>query len=250
MFSLEGIMDFNTFKQKTKDAGIKIGLLSKASFQNVCTMIQDDEKLMLGFEIYPEKSTGLVGVAIITEYNFYGQIPQGDKTFQSVTISRSSINNIVFPDKEIKIFKLETTEGFIDIGKILDYKIYTPLKQLLCKGNNSVNIISPEKQDNNINIGDTTKNEVESFYSSFPSQQKEEHKLRCPKCASENIEPIPITKGKTKGFGLGKAAVGGLVLGPLGLAAGVIGMGKGKTTTDIMWICKSCGKQFDKPKNK
>jgi tellurium resistance protein TerD len=75
-----------------------------------------------------------------------------------------------------------------------------------------------------------------------------EKKLRCPKCNSDNIEPMPVTKGKTKGFGLGKAAVGGLALGPVGLAAGVIGMGKGKTKTDIMWICKSCGKQFDKPK--
>jgi tellurium resistance protein TerD len=64
---------------------------------------------------------------------------------------------------------------------------------------------------------------------------------------SDNIEPVPVTTGKTKGFGLGKAAVGGLALGPVGLAAGVIGMGKGKTKTDIMWICKSCGKQFNRP---
>jgi tellurium resistance protein TerD len=74
-----------------------------------------------------------------------------------------------------------------------------------------------------------------------------EKKLRCPKCNSDNIEPVPVTTGKTKGFGIGKAAVGGLALGPVGLAAGVIGMGKGKTKTNIMWICKSCGKQFNKP---
>jgi hypothetical protein len=74
-----------------------------------------------------------------------------------------------------------------------------------------------------------------------------EKKLCCPKYSSDNIEPMPIATGKTKGFGLGKAAVGGLALGPIGLAAGVIGMGKGKTKTEIMWICKSCGKQFNKP---
>jgi len=44
------------------------------------------------------------------------------------------------------------------------------------------------------------------------------------------------------------AAVGGLVLDPIGLAAGVIGMGKGKTNTDIIWVCKSCGHQTNKPK--
>lgn len=61
-------------------------------------------------------------------------------------------------------------------------------------------------------------------------------KLHCPKCGSENIEPMPAVK--TKGFGLGKAAAGGIALGPIGFAAGVIGMGK--TTTEVTWICKSC----------
>jgi transposase-like protein len=68
-------------------------------------------------------------------------------------------------------------------------------------------------------------------------------KLHCPKCGSENIEPLPAVK--TKGFGLGKAAIGGLAFGKVGLAAGVIGMGK--TKTDITWVCKSCAAQFKKP---
>jgi tellurium resistance protein TerD len=100
----------------------------------------------------------------------------------------------------------------------------------------------------------TSKTLGEAFLGEEYTKQQEakkaaeaEKKLRCPKCKSDNIEPMPVTTGKTKGFGLGKAAVGGLALGPVGLAAGVIGMGKGKTKTDIMWVCKSCGKQFSKP---
>lgn len=72
--------------------------------------------------------------------------------------------------------------------------------------------------------------------------------IECPKCGSHNVLPISQVKGKTKGFGLGKAAVGGLALGPAGLAAGVIGMGKGKTTSEIVWVCKNCGNQFSAKK--
>ncbi len=56
-----------------------------------------------------------------------------------------------------------------------------------------------------------------------------EDEIRCPKCNSTQI-----TAGK-KGFGLGKAAAGGILLGPIGLLGGLIGSKKVKIT------CLKCG---------
>jgi hypothetical protein len=53
--------------------------------------------------------------------------------------------------------------------------------------------------------------------------------ITCPKCGSSQI-----AAGK-KGFGAGKAAVGGLLLGPIGLLGGAIGKNKVRIT------CLKCG---------
>ncbi len=60
-------------------------------------------------------------------------------------------------------------------------------------------------------------------------------KLECPKCGSQNF-----TTGRKK-FGAGKAVVGTLVLGPIGLVGGLINRGK------LELKCQSCNHKW-KPK--
>ena len=52
---------------------------------------------------------------------------------------------------------------------------------------------------------------------------------KCPACGSKDY------KWSTYGFSAGKALGGAILLGPVGLAAGLIGSGK------IECICKKCG---------
>jgi len=54
----------------------------------------------------------------------------------------------------------------------------------------------------------------------------------CPKCHSTSLS------ANKKGFGIGKALVGTLIAGPIGLAAGGLGSGKVRVT------CLRCGHQF------
>jgi len=64
------------------------------------------------------------------------------------------------------------------------------------------------------------------------NETKNENGIRCPKCGSDQI-----TANKT-GFGVGKAIVGDVLLGPVGILAGGLGGYK------ILITCLSCGKQF------
>ena len=231
-------MDFDTFKEKMKSSGYKIGLMSKSSFIEISKMLSNDETILFACETLPEKLNGLYGVVVVTGENFFGYIPKVDKTFQHINIARSEIKDIDSSGGLSYIAKIKTSDAEYCIGKVLDK--WPKLSQLIKVGE-----IQQEKSPSLKEIFSDVK---QSFADLSTTNELTERKLRCPKCNSENIEPMAITSGKTKGFGLGKAAVGGIALGPIGLAAGVIGMGKGKTKTDIEWICKSCGKQFEKPK--
>jgi tellurium resistance protein TerD len=55
----------------------------------------------------------------------------------------------------------------------------------------------------------------------------------CPVCGAVS-EWIQVDKTK-KGFSLGKAAVGGVLLGPVGLLGGALGKKK------VYYYCKKCG---------
>ena len=56
--------------------------------------------------------------------------------------------------------------------------------------------------------------------------------VHCPKCGSEQVA------ADNKGFGLGKAAAGLVLLGPLGLFGGLVGSKK------IVVSCLACGHQW------
>jgi len=61
---------------------------------------------------------------------------------------------------------------------------------------------------------------------------EEDDTIKCPKCRSSQVT------ANNKGFGLGKAAVGGLLLGPVGLLGGLIGSKK------VMITCLKCGHRW------
>lgn len=65
------------------------------------------------------------------------------------------------------------------------------------------------------------------------TQEISSDKIKCSRCGSTQIT------SKTKGFGLGKAAAGGLLLGPVGLLGGVIGSKK------VRAVCLKCGNEWD-----
>ena len=67
------------------------------------------------------------------------------------------------------------------------------------------------------------------FEESEMSDNKHEKQIECPMCSSTQL-----TANK-KGFGLGKAAIGGILTGGIGLLGGFIGSGKVKIT------CLNCG---------
>ncbi|MBT2759872.1 hypothetical protein [Paenibacillus sp. ISL-20] len=64
-------------------------------------------------------------------------------------------------------------------------------------------------------------------------KSQEPELIKCVKCKSTQL-----TAGD-KGFGLGKAAIGGLALGPVGLLSGVIGSKK------TMITCLNCGHKWE-----
>ena len=63
---------------------------------------------------------------------------------------------------------------------------------------------------------------------SYPNRKK-----CCPYCHSENLTT------KKKGFGVGKAALGVLAVGPIGALAG------GHNANQLVFVCLNCGQEFE-----
>ncbi len=61
--------------------------------------------------------------------------------------------------------------------------------------------------------------------------------MSCPKCSYGKLKAIGE---RTGGFSGGKAVVGGLLLGPVGLAAGALGKKR------ITYVCNGCGYTVEK----
>jgi tellurium resistance protein TerD len=60
----------------------------------------------------------------------------------------------------------------------------------------------------------------------------EEAAVKCPKCGSTQFTAVK------KGFSLGKAAVGAVLLGPIGLVGGAHGANR------VEVVCLKCGKRW------
>lgn len=89
-------------------------------------------------------------------------------------------------------------------------KVSSPI---YCSCGKTSNIIKPKK-DELFNYDESTTTE---------------ELIKCPKCKSTQLTT------NDKGFGLGKAAIGGALLGPVGLLGGVIG------SKNIRITCLKCG---------
>lgn len=70
-----------------------------------------------------------------------------------------------------------------------------------------------------------------SQHSPILKEEIEEY-ISCPKCGAKDLY------SNKQGFGAGKAIVGGLIVGPLGILAGGINSNK------ILLTCQGCGNQF------
>jgi hypothetical protein len=66
----------------------------------------------------------------------------------------------------------------------------------------------------------------------FTNIHKKPKSVHCPRCYSENIS------AHKKGYGLGKAVAGGVLLGPIGLLGGFLGSRK------VLVTCLKCGHQW------
>ena len=64
-------------------------------------------------------------------------------------------------------------------------------------------------------------------------------KVRCPHITCRSLNVVPITTDRK--MSIGKGIVGGVILGPVGAAAGALSGKRGKT----VFRCADCGRTFE-----
>ncbi|QUL57355.1 hypothetical protein KDC22_13305 [Paenibacillus tritici] len=110
--------------------------------------------------------------------------------------------------------KLKIPKNMCEEAKSIGIRVSQPI---YCSCGTSSNIIKPKRESINLN-------NIEEI---------DDDLIKCPKCKSTQI-----TAGN-KGFSLGKAAVGGLLIGPAGLLGGVLG------SKVVMVSCLKCGHKWE-----
>lgn len=124
--------------------------------------------------------------------------------------------------KVIKFDKNDATEKSEN-----NYVTITPIK---CKCGNISNNIRSEKP---FNVLVEKSNSITSKNAHLVCPTTSSNLINCPNCSSTQIS------ADKKGFGLGKAVIGGVAFGGVGLLGGFIGSRKVEIT------CLNCGKSFE-----
>ena len=107
-----------------------------------------------------------------------------------------------------------------------DNSIASGIMNSLSKSKNVANKPVPKKKDHNEEMLEIQRKQLKL------QEQQMKSMAKCPRCGSTSLS------GQKKGFGIGKAVIGGAVAGPIGLVAGNIGAKKVNVT------CLNCGKRF------
>lgn len=125
-------------------------------------------------------------------------------------------------------------------------------KKVFQKDENEV-VSTGEDKDANMGKNTSFASSVEGLCEAFSAGKEllnveagQRNDTICPFCKLQNCQPLQksTTEVKHRGYGWGSGCCGLLLLGPFGLLCGMCGMGSEvKTTSELWWVCQSCGKQ-------
>lgn len=93
---------------------------------------------------------------------------------------------------------------------------------------------------------DRTESEIDLFQLPEDSDHPEHKDSICPHCGGNHCDPISrtATKVRSKGYSISNGFCGMCLLGPFGLLCGLCGKStKVNMKNEVVWICKSCGKE-------
>lgn len=163
-------------------------------------------------------------------------IKNSDDEFNKSQCSLILINNGRSPIKIIKRIREVTGYGLKDAKDCTDNIPSVILKDIdylkAAEIKNSFEILGATMEISSENGDLTIDRRSDAAEHKVVEHKNDTQTLKCPKCGSTQI-----TAGN-KGFGLGKAAIGGILLGPVGLLGGVLGSKK------VLVTCLKCGKQW------